>query len=876
MKNLTKRDFWGKYNEADQTWHPLEDHCLDVGVVALLLLQETHLGVNMRAWGEATNPNDLFSEVWKDRLAVLAALHDIGKYNHGFQNKIRGALAPAGHVQEVLVLFGGESFSEYRRRLLQALPTEDLLAWGPDQIAFKLLWASIAHHGGPGTISERPAKFDVRDLWTPNKDRCPWTGIENLVARLRKVFPKAWDRTAPPLPSNPEFQHAFAGLVTMADWIGSHTYTFPYTPDPPAQHRFEELEDGDLSHWRAGMDILGVRPHFFRNFLKSGRFPLLPMNRQPTGPQQGIYQTQVYPDGGSVTILEAETGSGKTEAAFIHFLRLYWDGLVDGMYFALPTRAAALQIYTRIQRMVIDVWKDRHPPVTLAVPGYQTNTNWQDILPSEDKLWNDDPVERARSLGWASENSKRFLCGTVVVGTVDQVLLSTLQVPHSHLRAAAMARLLVVVDEVHQSDAYMANLLEEALRFHIKGNGHCLLMSATLGVTTATRFLNLIGQSNPSPSLEESKTRPFPALQSKSQDSVQVFSARETQPTRQVFPVVENAEDIEHLVETALTAATVGGRVLIIRNTVRDCLETQQALEKVAPKELLFKLGKNPVPFHSRFCKQDRRLIEDHVMDEFGDDSFKFLDARGVILVATQVAEQSLDLDADVLITDLCPMDVLIQRMGRLHRHPRRTRPIGCHVPYVHLLAPSEPDLSKYISKSGMGRGPHGVGTVYQDLRILWKTLVLAHETAWTFPGDERMLVELCTHPEALAELHGEAWERHARWLNEHVQRSGQASKVFTTPRTTHFGNFKFPPRSVTQEISARLGSEDRMVVFTKEVASPFRKTMSEVLIPSHLVRGRTSLDPVEAIQDSEGVILFRYGEVSFRYDRLGLRQDSP
>jgi hypothetical protein len=197
--------------------------------------------------------------------------------------------------------------------------------------------------------------------------------------------------------------------------------------------------------------------------------------------------------GGSVSLVEAETGSGKTEAALARYLRLFHAGLVDGMYFALPTRTAATQIHRRVLQAVTRAFVDgeARPPVVLAVPGYlAVDDHTACRLPDFEVLWNDDPQERYRFRGWAAEHPKRYLVGPVVVGTIDQVLFSTLMVSHAHLRATALLRHLLVVDEVHASDAYMAAILEQVLRYHVRAGGHALLMSATLGASARYHLLS--------------------------------------------------------------------------------------------------------------------------------------------------------------------------------------------------------------------------------------------------------------------------------------------------------------------------------------------------------------------------------------------------
>lgn len=217
------------------------------------------------------------------------------------------------------------------------------------------------------------------------------------------------------------------------------------------------------------------------------------------------------PEGsGSLVIVEAPTGSGKTEAALRHLFRLYSAGHVDGFYFALPRRSAASQLHGRaygyISRtfaLTLDVSSPQGPdspggasstetawpPVILAVPGYLTVDGFQGRrLPGFEVLWPDVGATRHRA--WAAEGPKRYLASAIVVGTIDQVLLGALTVSHAHLRGTSLLRNLLIVDEVHASDIYMTTLLEQVVMQQVESGRHVVLMSATLGSSARDRYLS--------------------------------------------------------------------------------------------------------------------------------------------------------------------------------------------------------------------------------------------------------------------------------------------------------------------------------------------------------------------------------------------------
>ncbi|MCA9655789.1 MAG: CRISPR-associated helicase Cas3', partial [Myxococcales bacterium] len=473
---------------------------------------------------------------------------------------------------------------------------------------------------------------------------------------------------------------------------------------------------------------------------------------------------------GSLTVLEAETGSGKTEAALARFMRLFHAGEVDGLYLALPTRTAATQLHRRVHEALVRAFprEDERPPAVLAVPGYlRVDDHEGRRLPGFEVLWNDDGKAALRHRGWAAEHPKRYLAGAVVVGTIDQVLLSTLMVSHAHMRATCAARHLLVVDEVHASDDYMIALLEAVLRFHLGAGGHALLMSATLGSAARGRLLAAAGPEPELPGLDDAVAEPYPLVSHAPRgESPQRHAVAHVGAGKGVHPrLLRAADEPEAVAAAALDAAQAGACVLVVRNLVRDCVATQLALEALAStrgaSELLFAVGGIVAPHHSRYAREDRTRLDAAVEALFGKQRPS---GRGRVLVATQTVEQSLDLDADLLLTDLCPMDVLLQRIGRLHRHDR-PRPAGFEQAQVQVLVPEQRALGQHIRADGTALGPHGYGTVYGDLRVLEATLRLC-ERGGTFviPEHNRALVEGSTHPSvlrALVEDLGEAWARH-------------------------------------------------------------------------------------------------------------------
>jgi len=858
-------DYWGKARldparNVLLAWHPLAEHCLDVAVVfrALAALPVIRRRLDVAAQSPLTE-TDL------DRLAVFALLHDLGKPNLGFQDKILRPDAPlAGHIRELAPLFFEEDLNEC---LVTALDINTLGTWfvHPDECE-ALLIAALSHHGTPVRFdpSERTGFYHTAKTqwWRPENGRDPFQGIAALWTMAQRAFPRAFVSGEAPLPAPPALQHRFAGLVMLADWLGSHESFFPFDQDtgdrlafaPGAASRALRTVGLDARTYQTALGgqapafatVFGFTPHPLQETLAA--WPVTGEDR--------------------LLILEAETGSGKTEAALARFLALFAAGEVDGLYFALPTRVAARELYGRVLRMVETVFPDPidRPPVLLAVPGYAQldGVDVKTLLPGPETRWEDDASRARQERAWAAERPKRFLAATVAVGTLDQALLSVLQAPHAHLRSVCLDRQLLVVDEVHASDPYMRELLMQLLAHHLGLGGHALLLSATLGAVARTRFLHAGARPQSGPDYETAQATPYPALTVAGQPSWAIPAATRGKTVR-VERVSALAGPVA-LLPRLQEAVEAGARVLVVLNTVARVIALQTALEAALSAETLFQCAGVLAPHHGRFAAVDRTVLDAAVSARWGRGS-----APGpVLLIGTQTLEQSLDLDADLLITDLCPMDVLLQRIGRLHRHSR-TRPAGFETARCEVLVPEDLTLESLLRSDGQISGMAGLGSVYPDLRVMRLTLdLLRNEPIWVIPRDNRRLVEGATHPEALAMLDSPIWQRHAQKVEgEALAQALQATLAGIQPEP--FGMFTFNPLNAT--VQTRLGLKDWRVRLERTVTSPFGQRLAEIVIPGHLAPAVPEETAQVLTQDADR-IMFQCGERRYRYTRMGLQRE--
>jgi CRISPR-associated endonuclease/helicase Cas3 len=395
----------------------------------------------------------VLTDVHVARLGVLAGLHDLGKSTNGFQERIRGRGPGTGHVAEAVAAVRANGALPDAVRA--AIHAEIINDWCEDPDG--VLYAIFCHHGEPVAGPRINACGSVlTQQWTAASDNDPVVELHALTTALLRAFPLALE-SASPFPATTRFQHLLAGLTMTADWMGSDARFHPVVGDDERPQASANLLDATRwSGWHSG-----------------ARAETLLVNYQPRGAQVAMLSLPLTE---RIVIIEAPTGSGKTEASVIWADRLAAAGLVDGMYFAVPTRSAATELHARISRMMGRVHPSLVGRIIRAVPGMLDTDRPASV-------WDEPSMPT-----WALGSTRRVMGAPVAIGTIDQAMLSQLRARHSWLRAWCLARHLLVIDEVHASDRYMSEIIARLVNEHLALGGYVLLMSATLGETLRAKL----------------------------------------------------------------------------------------------------------------------------------------------------------------------------------------------------------------------------------------------------------------------------------------------------------------------------------------------------------------------------------------------------
>lgn len=861
--------FWGKYLQENQ-FLSLTAHCLDVALVFRALC---NLNSIQRSLAKAAE-NQL-TEEQLDRLAVLAMLHDIGKANLGFQQKVFNSKSlRAGHIRELAPLLDFDDIDiKLYEAFSQSLPPEMATWFSDEKNAYSYLMASFSHHGQPLYFQGKRAGtyWHARDWWHPQNLCDPMSAIADIIYFSRKAFPKAFEASSLPLPAKPHFHHRFAGLVILADWLGSHQSWFPIQQVQLEERLQNDQEIIPLMLKAVGLDTTSLRPVLTRGPQDfKGRFTFSPRPLQAV-----IDDLQPDDEKTNLVIAESETGSGKTEAALNWFFKLFMVGKVDSLYFALPTRVAAQEIYRRVKKTMERLFPDPsiRPVTVLAVPGYAQvdGLSAKQILAMDEECnrWQDDETLRQRERMWAAEHPKRFLAATVAVGTIDQALLSTVQTAHAHLRSVCLDRSLLVVDEVHASDFYMSRLLEFLLKHHLSVGGRAMLLSATLGASARHRYVSATCSNYSLPELTLAQNTAYPAI-TFSDGVTQATDISYAQNKMVHFEEKPYAFKPEAIVSYTMQTLAKGARVLVVLNTVDRVNTLLRSLENHPDFNPLwfFKCRDVICPHHGRFSPADRELLDARVSECLGPNS----PPGPLLLVGTQTLEQSLDIDSDLMISDLAPADVLLQRVGRLHRH-ERTRPSGFETPRCILLTP-ESDLENALDKRGHVISTYkriGYGSVYEDLRTLELTRrALSEKPDISIPEDNRWLVEAVTHSSMFASLEKECWMYHGQYIEGCALAEAIAAGNAVTIYDKYFGEFEF--NEAGGKVTVRLGADSLRLRLNKPVTSPFGQTIHEIVIPGHLAPEQP--EEVVNVEDIKtDVTILRCANRYYHYSRYGLEE---
>ncbi len=657
-------------------------------------------------------------EEGRRRIVWLAAVHDLGKATPAFSIQVPS-------LRDIMRMQGFEfRLSEaLRNRLPHSLASHFLLkrwlvgvhGWDGD-VASTYAVVPGSHHGVPpsaGALHDVPAReelFGVEQSWATAQAELARYALELAAAQDDLV---AWAKK----PLSASAQVLATAIVIVADWLASDSANFPYLDASSTEDRvgtaWQRLNLTPT--WQAVRSSEDINEFFRSRFGFTGEAPARPVQRSAVEVANKLTAS-------GIMIIEAPMGEGKTEAALAAAEIIAARTGAGGCFIALPTMATSDAMFSRVR-----VWLEHLPhsvdggqhSLFLAHGKASLNPEFADLVRtgkfaaideeySETTKRDVSPVEVVVAHEWLHGRKKGPL-SNFVVGTIDQVLFAGLRSRHLMLRHLALANKVVIIDEVHAFDAYMNVYLDRVLTWLGNYKVPVIVLSATLprdrrktllmayesGTRTssnpptadhstsmsemaaAKRLLRQQGTPGPKPSVNSDYNvldddLGYPVITA-STGEVPLVAKVPSSSRKQTVRLEKLADNDATLLEVLDATLVQGGCVAIIRNTVVRAQHTMQLLQDHFGNDVDLTLA------HSRFVGSDRMELDQRLRVKFGSpDTLAKSETerpRMAIVVGTQVLEQSLDIDFDLLITDLAPTDLMLQRLGRLHRHARVDRP---------------------------------------------------------------------------------------------------------------------------------------------------------------------------------------------------------
>lgn len=725
---------------------PLVVHAADACAVAQHLLDHWLSHSSRAVISEGRSADEVRALVgW------LAAVHDSGKLSAAFACQVPGlADVVRGAGLPISVHRDDVGRRDFQHAVVgQVLVEQYLAAMGWAQVGPARSYAVVAggHHGWPP--DQVPNMLPERMIGGAEWDvvRAEFFDYAATVSGASEFLAGWRDR-----PLSAQQQVLLTALVIAADWIASNTKYFPLVAQRDSRvHATPALAKLDLpAPWMAQCVVDDVEA------LRQCGFPaevvLNPMQKAVLEAARGL-------SGAGMLIVEAPMGSGKTEAALMASRQLAADGGHGGVFMALPTMATANTVFDRVLTWVRAQQGLQKTSVFLAHGKADLHDTWRGLVESgtvegvgADCC--DGSTAQVAAHQWLSGRHKGLLAG-FTVGTIDQLLAMALQVRFVMLRHLAFVGKVVIVDEAHASDEFMNEYLTMALEWLGAYRVPVIMLSATLPSRQRAAFVEAYRRGCSTQMMPASaQSAGYPAVTAVSVDGgVQTTAAPSWVDSSMSVKLTRQADDDAAVAAEVGELLRDGGCAAIIRNTVGRAQRTAAALREV--------FGPDVMVLHSGFVARQRADLEDQLRGELSREGRR---PHRRVVVATQVVEQSLDVDFDVMVTDVAPIDLVLQRMGRLHRHPR-LRPPRLVQPQLYLTG---------VADWGAGlTAPVPVSErIYNRYDLLCALAVLDGRDQIQVPDDIPDLVQAAFSPEfeapkgweqALEDARRQALERRAQ-----------------------------------------------------------------------------------------------------------------
>ena len=788
----------------------LQTHLLTTGICAqkYLMAHSSEAITTYLAEKLSTTPNGAVAQV-----SYLCAVHDIGKAHPSFQQKDPLWARRIGFNRDELKLDRELFRDQFRHEYYSAEVMKRIWKQKGIPVQNRMLWATVLSLHHQKSLRDRSSLSDPRH---PD-----WIMLQDALEKeMSDIFLGNETLTCPA--STDAVCMLVTSLIILSDWVASS----------------ELMEDAE------GKDIHAIEKQAentlrLYGLISDQHFPEITDLHQmwPAVSQLRPIQhacDSLLPDA-ALTIIEAPMGEGKTEAALYLAARQCAASGRRGLYMALPSQATSNQMHERMDAMLEDIHYDQSRLLHGNAFLYE-NTAFH----TEDEL---------TALKW-TRPTRMGLLGTNAVGTVDQAMAAVLLSKFSVIRLAGLMNKILIIDEIHAYDMYMSKILEILLCWCRDLNIPVILLSATLQAAQKKRYLACMG-SDP----ELSSDYPLITQVSPNGETLQTPVKASSHYSYTFAPVYLNNQT-EELAVSALSKVAKGGCYAILVNTVKRAQEVYQSLLQHHTDDVELFL------FHGRFTVGDRERIEKKCVAAFGKDRSQR--PKKAILVATQVVEQSIDLDFDGMISELAPVDLLLQRAGRLHRHRENGRPQGFESPVLEVLMPGSEQTDDLEQRYGNS------GYVYEPFLLYNTEELLKVDKVVRIPEDIRGMIE--TVYQNVTDQNRASWlKRQFKGELEKTQAQGcswpppEAESFFPLEsQFTLFVSDQDDGFEAASEASTRLGEKNVRIAFcTKDDYISVRSKNSDSETIRRIYMNSVSVRLPFALEEGEDICHIQHGKLA-------------
>lgn len=777
--------YWGKAKKDSEQqgadYHLLPYHCLDVAAVCYEWLSaDTKLTSELSDYLSISRPQ------FKSLMSLVMAMHDLGKFASAFQalypNKSSKLIVPNSRKcydgkQYRHDRLGTWFWRKLRKQVCEQLAERNGLDKRQQRyltIPLNILMdCMLGHHGVPVELDEP----GIEGFTESQNLIASETFIADLVALFQPSLPETiFQNDSDWIEKLKQVSWHIAGIAVLCDWLGSDQADFPYSSE------YMQLD----TYWQQAR-IQAQRSLKSKQLIRS--FNVAPFYSvqdsfgfTPTPLQRWAEKVEIT-DVPQLFILEDVTGAGKTEAALTLTHRLMQKGVANGFYFGLPTMATSNAMYKRVSEHYLKMYDsvEEKPSIVLAHGAREMNSLFQQTVISSGKdnsNYNaDDKTALAECHRWLADSRKKALLAPVGVGTIDQALLAVLPKRHQSLRLLGLHNKVLIFDEVHAADEYMFELLEGLLKLHFHQGGSAILLTATLPYKQRKKLTEIwqATAANAVQPLTKTGLDDFPLATHVTPGVVNPVRENVLPSREEVSRAVKVTflHDEVSCIEQIISAVENGDCVVWVRNSVDDALAAYTKLsdQMSNPDDCIL--------FHSRFTLTDRNAIEEKVLSVFGKHT-EIGSRNGKVLIATQVFQESLDADCDLMISDICPIDDLIQRAGRLHRHTRdkqgKLTPDKKDQRGQPELIVNAPHWDDNPNEEWVKKDFRNTSYVYPSAGRLWLGMRALRELGvMRMPRDARRLIEAVYCEEARKQIPADLLSQEQRVLGEERARENQA-----------------------------------------------------------------------------------------------------